>query len=103
MLLTSLATYTNLAPPMSPNKAINPKSSSSQQSSIKSKFGFIPNRDSIKLNPCEIVLDTFQTYLNTLEMEQVSRRYNYRHLFKPFIIVHLVDFCCTWCMYKIIN
>lgn len=87
MLLTSLATYTNLAAPMhhgqrsgSPTMSssttksilITSSSSTTTNTSTKSKFGFVPNKDSIKLNPCQIVLETFQSFLNNLEMEQIS-------------------------------
>ncbi|XP_037026601.1 maestro heat-like repeat-containing protein family member 1 [Bradysia coprophila] len=68
MFLTSLATYTNLAPPMVPSKSPPSKSSAN---SGKAKFGFIPNKDSIKMNPCLIVLETFQSFLQNLEMEQI--------------------------------
>lgn len=85
MLLTSLATYTNLAPPVPVMKpSPNPKSSGGQQTSggnsanpnasgsSKSRFGIIPNREIIKMNPCSVVLDTFQKFLESLEMEQIS-------------------------------
>lgn len=71
MLLTSLATYTNLAPPMLSPKTTSPISNKATPSS-KSKFGFIPNKDSIKMNPCQIVLETFLAFLNNLGMEQLS-------------------------------
>lgn len=71
MLLTSLATYTNLAPPMLSPKTTSPISNKTTPSS-KSKFGFIPNKDSIKMNPCQIVLETFLAFLNNLGMEQLS-------------------------------
>lgn len=70
MLLTSLATYTNLAPPMLSVKSTSPTSNKTTSTS-KSKFGFIPNKDSIKMNPCQVVLDTFLAFLNNLEMEQL--------------------------------
>ncbi|XP_053949877.1 maestro heat-like repeat-containing protein family member 1 isoform X1 [Anastrepha ludens] len=83
MMLTSLATYTNLAPPMqtgnqrssSPTHSGNNASTSSLStvaSTTKSRFGFVPNKDLIKLNPCQIVLDTFQAFLGNLEMEQIA-------------------------------
>lgn len=77
MLLTSLASYTNLAAPMntgirsnSPTLASN--SSNSLSSVTKTKFGFVPNKDTVKLNPCQIILETFQQFLDSLEMEQIS-------------------------------
>ncbi|XP_036218360.2 maestro heat-like repeat-containing protein family member 1 isoform X2 [Bactrocera oleae] len=80
MLLTSLATYTNLAAPMhtgghSPTQQGANNSASSLTTvatSTKSKFGFVPNKDLVKLNPCQIVLDTFQAFLGNLEMEQIA-------------------------------
>uniref|UniRef100_W8B438 HEAT repeat-containing protein 7A n=1 Tax=Ceratitis capitata TaxID=7213 RepID=W8B438_CERCA len=83
MLLTSLATYTNLAPPMhtgsqrsnsptQPTVNASTASISTVASSAKSKFGFVPNKDLVKLNPCQIVLDTFQAFLGNLEMEQIA-------------------------------
>ncbi|XP_067641697.1 maestro heat-like repeat-containing protein family member 1 [Eurosta solidaginis] len=82
MLLTSLATYTNLAPPMhtgnqqnnSNNQqgGANTSNNNSVSNTTKSKFGFIPNKELIKLNPCQIVLETFQAFLGNLEMEQLA-------------------------------
>ncbi|XP_055840897.1 maestro heat-like repeat-containing protein family member 1 isoform X1 [Episyrphus balteatus] len=72
MLLTSLATYTNLAPPMLMAKASPTSGKAPPPPSGKNKFGFIPNKESIKLNPCQIVLETFQAFLKNLEMEQIS-------------------------------
>ncbi|XP_030379317.1 maestro heat-like repeat-containing protein family member 1 [Scaptodrosophila lebanonensis] len=85
MLLTSLATYTNLGPPMytgarslSPGGtsavagSVSLNSSSTLVNGSKSKFGFVPNKDTVKLNPCQIVLETFQAFLNNLEMEQIA-------------------------------
>ncbi|XP_026846537.1 maestro heat-like repeat-containing protein family member 1 [Drosophila persimilis] len=68
MLLTSLSSYTNLA---SPNMPAN-SSSPGQVQTSKSKFGFVPNKELIKLNPCQIALETFQAFLTNLEMEQIA-------------------------------
>lgn len=68
MLLTSLAVYTNLSPP-----TVNLKSTAnvkSPTSNSKTKFGFTPN--AAKMNPCLVILETFQEFLDNLEMEQVS-------------------------------
>lgn len=46
--------------------------SASTSTSSKAKFGFIPNKDAIKMNPCLIVLETFQSFLDNLEMDQIS-------------------------------
>lgn len=68
MLLTSLSSYTNLAAPM----PAAPPASPSQPNKSSSKFGFVPNKELIKLNPCQIALETFQAFLNNLEMEQIA-------------------------------
>ncbi|KAH8397492.1 hypothetical protein KR222_008299, partial [Zaprionus bogoriensis] len=69
MLLTSLSSYTNLAAPM---PAAPPPGSPSQPGKSSSKFGFVPNKELVKLNPCQIALETFQAFLNNLEMEQIA-------------------------------
>lgn len=69
LLLTSVAVYTNLAPP---SKSASPASKSGTQSA-KSKFGFIPNKELIKVNPCQVILDTFEAYLKNIEMEQLAQ------------------------------
>ncbi|EDW00462.1 maestro heat-like repeat-containing protein family member 1 [Drosophila grimshawi] len=69
MLLTSLSSYTNLAAPMSP---LAPPASPNQPNKASSKFGFVPNKELTKLNPCQIALETFQAFLNNLEMEQIA-------------------------------
>lgn len=69
MLLTSLSSYTNLAAPNPVNASLSP---SQTQQTGKSKFGFVPNKDLIKLNPCQIALETFQAFLTNLEMEQIA-------------------------------
>lgn len=69
LYLTSVAVYTNLAPP---TKSASP-SSKSAGTSTKSKFGFIPNKELTKLNPCQVILDTFEIYLKNIEMEQLAQ------------------------------
>uniref|UniRef100_A0A1A9WCB3 Uncharacterized protein n=1 Tax=Glossina brevipalpis TaxID=37001 RepID=A0A1A9WCB3_9MUSC len=72
MLLTSLATYTNLAAPMhSGNLCSTSPAVGASSTTSKTKFGFIPNKETVKMNPCQIVLETFQSFLNNLEMEQI--------------------------------
>ncbi|XP_016988226.1 maestro heat-like repeat-containing protein family member 1 [Drosophila rhopaloa] len=68
MLLTSLSSYTNLAAPNPVNASISPN----QTQSGKTKFGFVPNKELVKLNPCQIALETFQAFLTNLEMEQIA-------------------------------
>ncbi|KAH8303311.1 hypothetical protein KR059_006711 [Drosophila kikkawai] len=70
MLLTSLSSYTNLAAP-NPVMAASASPSTTQPAG-KSKFGFVPNKELIKLNPCQIALETFQAFLTNLEMEQIA-------------------------------
>lgn len=53
-------------------KSAGSSSSSAASSSSKAKFGFIPNKDAIKMNPCLIVLETFQSFLENLEMNQIA-------------------------------
>lgn len=74
MLLTSLASYTNLAAPMNSMNSVrsNSPTLSTTSSLAKSKFGFVPNKEAVKLNPCQIILETFQQFLDSLEMEQIS-------------------------------
>lgn len=70
LYLTSVAVYTNLAPPTkSPSSSPNAKTAPPPQT--KSKFGFIVNKDLQKMNPCQIVIDGFQIFLDNLEMEQL--------------------------------
>jgi len=64
MLLTSLSSYTNLA---APNPINNASLSPNQTQSGKTKFGFVPNKELIKLNPCQIALETFQVGSNTIK------------------------------------
>uniref|UniRef100_A0A336MNJ8 CSON014643 protein n=1 Tax=Culicoides sonorensis TaxID=179676 RepID=A0A336MNJ8_CULSO len=68
-MLTTVATYTNLDPPVNVAKPLTDAKSSVKS---KSKYGYVPNRDLAKMVPCQIVLDTFKTLLDSLEMEQVS-------------------------------
>lgn len=91
MLLTALATYTNLAPPMLSPKTTSPTSNKGVPSS-KSKFGFIPNKDSIKMNPCQVVLETFLAFLNNLDMEQLSNVLTVcPHLAKSTDLKHFIE------------
>lgn len=98
MLLTSLASYTNLAAPMhTGNRSHSPimgsSSSSSTLSSVtKTKFGFVPNKETVKLNPCQIVLETFQKFLDNLEMEQISTVLTvHTHLASSVDLKHFIE------------
>ncbi|KAH8300821.1 hypothetical protein KR018_005563, partial [Drosophila ironensis] len=69
VLLTSLSSYTNLAAPNSPPHVA---SAGNQQQTGKAKFGFVPNKELVKLNPCQIALEAFQGFLTNLEMDQIA-------------------------------
>ncbi|XP_055389561.1 maestro heat-like repeat-containing protein family member 1 [Condylostylus longicornis] len=71
MLLTSLATYINLAPPLMSPKS-SPVTGKTQTINNKSRFGFVPNKEAVKMVPCQIVLDAFKSFLSNLEMEQIG-------------------------------
>lgn len=72
LFLTSVSVYTNLAPPSkSPSSSPNIKAATDKQS--KTKFGFIPNKELLKMNPCQIVLDAFQIFLQNMELEQLAQ------------------------------
>ncbi|KFB39654.1 AGAP000273-PA-like protein [Anopheles sinensis] len=76
MLLSTLASYITLLPPYSvlaqPNVAGNvtiPKSARR----AKGQLAQGPGKETIaKLNPCQTILDAFQTFLDTLDMQQIS-------------------------------
>lgn len=70
MMLTTVATYTNLEPPLH-----SPSSGTVQPGRIKSKsmrYGIILNRDIIRVVPCQIAIDTFKVLLDNLDYEQIS-------------------------------
>lgn len=69
ILLTSVATYINLAPPMASPPASNTKT---KDSNTKTKYGFVPNKELAKLNPCQMVLETFQAFLSGTQMDQIA-------------------------------
>ncbi|XP_059616812.1 maestro heat-like repeat-containing protein family member 1 [Phlebotomus argentipes] len=89
MLLTTLATYTGVLAPNAPNSSPAGKNNTNSKAS---KFGFIPNKDSIKSNPCEIVLLTFKEFLRNLGMEQVSVVFDVcPHLASSEDLGHFID------------
>lgn len=69
ILLTSVATYTNLAPPPS---LVATSSPNAKQSGGKSKFGFVPNKDLVKMNPCQMILDAFDAFMSALQIQQLN-------------------------------
>lgn len=71
LFLTSIAVYTNLS---SPTKSPSSNSSNSKSSTnSKTKFGFIPNKELMKMNPCQMIVDTFHVYLQNIGMEQLAQ------------------------------
>lgn len=69
-LLTSVATYTNVAPPSFPT--ISPSSTAKSNNNGKLKFGFIPNKELAKMNPCQTVLNALEEFLESIKMEQIK-------------------------------
>lgn len=70
MMLSTLATYINLQPPCV--HVVSPEGSGNVAVPKNAKRGkSATNRDS-KLNPCQIALDTYKTFLDTLDMQQIS-------------------------------
>lgn len=74
--LTSIAIYTNLAPPTKAPPSSSSPTAKAANPSNKSKFGFIPNKTLVKMNPCQVILDTFKAYLENIEMEQLAQVLN---------------------------
>lgn len=70
MLLTSLATYTNLSAPASGANRNN--GDNTPVSPPRSKFGFNSSKEPTKLVPCQVVLDSFHALLINLDMEQIA-------------------------------
>lgn len=71
LFLAAIATYTNLAPPVK-SSSTSPTAKGSN-SNNKSKFGFIPNKELAKMNPCQVVLDAFKSYLENIGMERLAQ------------------------------
>lgn len=72
ILLTSVAIYTNVAAPHISSNLTSLSNSKHTAATTKSKFGFIPNKDLVKMNPCQVVMDAFTTYLLNIEMKQLA-------------------------------
>lgn len=70
MLLTSLATYTNLSAPSTVISKNNGESVSAA-APARSKF-FSSAKETTKLVPCQVVLESFQALLLNLGMEQIA-------------------------------
>lgn len=76
LMLTTVATYTNLDAPIRSPKPTEVQSTNNTKSKSKSKYGMIPNRDLIRIVPCQIAIDAFKVLLDNLEMEQISNVLN---------------------------
>ncbi|XP_055615310.1 maestro heat-like repeat-containing protein family member 1 isoform X2 [Toxorhynchites rutilus septentrionalis] len=73
MLLTTLATYVNLLPPYNYVHSPEGVNDTIPRNGKRAKM---PTSKSSKLNPCQIALDTFKTFLDTLDMQQISNVLN---------------------------
>ncbi|XP_070495465.1 maestro heat-like repeat-containing protein family member 1 isoform X2 [Chironomus tepperi] len=76
MLLTTLAAYINTIPSMVPPVQVDVEKikvpSSASKNSKGTRFGFISNRDPVKVIPSQIVIDTFIKLMDILENENVK-------------------------------
>lgn len=70
MLLTTLATYTNIAPPLNKPK-VNPDDGQVMTGKTI-KGNVLPNKLIVRMNPCQIVYETFKSFLDNLEMLEIS-------------------------------
>lgn len=76
VMLTTVATYTNLDAPIRSPKPSDVQSTNNSKAKSKSKYGIIPNRDIIRIVPCQVAIDAFKVLLDNLEMEQISNVLN---------------------------
>uniref|UniRef100_A0A182QHL8 Uncharacterized protein n=1 Tax=Anopheles farauti TaxID=69004 RepID=A0A182QHL8_9DIPT len=76
MLLSTLASYITLLPPYSvlgqPGAAGNVTIPKAGRRGIKGTTTGSGTKDAAKLSPCQMVLEAFQTFLETLGMQQIS-------------------------------
>ena len=76
MLLTTLATYTNAIPSMTPPVQVEVEKikvpSSASKNNKGTRFSFIPNRDVVKVNPALVAMETFIKLMDNLGMEQIK-------------------------------
>lgn len=76
MLLTTLATYTNTIPSMTPPVQVDVEKikvpSSATKNNKGTRFSFIPNRDIAKVNPVLVVMEMFTKLMDILGMEQLK-------------------------------
>lgn len=73
LFLTSIAVYTNLSAPTKSPTSNSSNSKSTTNTNNKTKFGFIPNKELMKMNPCQMIVDTFHIYLQNIGMEQLAQ------------------------------
>lgn len=75
-LLTTLATFINTIPTMVPQVQVDVEKikipSSANKNSKGTRFSFVPNRDIVKVNPAQIVIDTFIKLFDILENDQAK-------------------------------
>lgn len=76
MFLTTLAAYINTIPSLMPPVQVDVEKikvpSSASKNSKGTRFGFITNRDPVKINPAQIVVDTFIKFMDVLENENAK-------------------------------
>jgi hypothetical protein len=75
-LMTTLATYINTVPSMMPPVQVDVEKikvpSSASKNSKGTRFSFINNRDVVKVNPAQIVMDMFIRLMDILENDQAK-------------------------------
>lgn len=75
-LLSTLAAYINAIPTLLPPVQVDVEKikvpSSANKNSKGTRFSFISNRDPVKINPAQIVIDTFIKLMDVLENENVK-------------------------------
>lgn len=76
MFLTILATYTNTIPLMTPPVQVDVEKikvpSSASKNNKGTRFSFHSNRDVVKVNPTNVVIDAFIRLIEVLGMEQIK-------------------------------
>lgn len=85
VLYTTLACYIDAEPP-----AYTPPTVKSQE-----RFGFIPNREAIKLSPAKITVQTFNAFLEQADCQKVSVNIKYTSNY-PFHILNLPVIIFSW-------
>lgn len=75
-LMTTLATYINTIPSMLPPVQVDVEKikvpSSASKNAKGTRFGFINNRDVVKVNPAQVVMDSFVKLMDILENDQAK-------------------------------